>query len=141
MNHNGFKLYYTTPTKLIKSVLIMLEQILYHPTCLPHCLNSCHIHHPPRILLPQYTQYIYPIYPIPPIHPFLPPHPSHPIPPRYITQNLIRYFISHILDHITPIQKSPLHSLLFLQRPMAFNGSNSRQKPYKTSPNIRLQIQ
>ena len=100
MNHNSFKFYYTAPTKLVKTVFMTLEQILYHPTCLPHFSTHAaytipleYFYHNMSLKTILYIQYyIHLLY----AHSF--PY-IHPIPPRYFTQNLIWYFINHILNH------------------------------------------
>jgi hypothetical protein len=68
MSIPDFKTYYATPTTLIKQALTVAEQLFYHPPCTPHCHIPCLLHHPRRILLPQY---------VPPNHIILP----RPLPP------------------------------------------------------------
>jgi hypothetical protein len=102
MDHYDFQNYYATPTKIIKTTLLTFERFVCHPRCTPNCLYPCRIHQPPRTLSPQFVTDDHTIYPLlcpSPIHPALPPHPVHPRPPHYITQNLIQYPISYILDH------------------------------------------
>jgi hypothetical protein len=101
-DHNDFKYYYATPTKLIKNAFNILEQLLYHLPYLPQCPHPSTTHHPSKTLLLQHitpNHIIYPILYPPPAFPSHLPLPLHPPPPRYATQNLLQYPITSILNH------------------------------------------
>jgi hypothetical protein len=54
MNHNDFKYYYNTLTKLTIDAIQNLKQFLCYPICLPSLYNPCPLHCPLRTLFLQY---------------------------------------------------------------------------------------
>ena len=82
MNPNEFKVYHSTPSKLVHSALNIANQLFCHPLCNHECPLSCQHHHPPRSLKNKYIirhHNIPPHLPTPPIHPQTLPSPLYPL--------------------------------------------------------------
>ena len=81
MNPEEFKIYHSTPSKLIQSALHIAAQLFCNPPC-----NQCPLpcQHPPRSLKPKYIISNHNILPFPQVHhvhpPNLPNPPLHPLP-------------------------------------------------------------
>ena len=102
MNPNNFKIYHSNPTKLIKSVLNIANQLFCHPSCHRECPLPCPHHYPPRTLKNDYTiinHNIFLQHPTPPIHPPNSPVPHLPPPPNNMLKIPRQFPIHTILDH------------------------------------------
>ena len=101
MNKDEFKIYHSTPSKLIQSALNIANQLFCHPPC-NQCPLPCQQHHPPRSLKNKYiirNHNILPHTPTAPVHPPNLPIPHLPPPPNNMLKDPRQFPIHKILDH------------------------------------------
>ena len=101
MNPDEFKIYHSSPSKLIRSALNIATQLFCHPLC-NQCPIPCQQHPPPRSLKNKYIIRQNNILPQSPTAPIHPPN-SHilplPPPPNDMLKNPQQFPIHKILDH------------------------------------------
>ena len=93
MNPTEFKIYHSTPSKLIHSALNIANQLFCYPTC-NQCPLPCQQHPPPRSLKNKYIIRHHNILPHPPAIPVYPPNvhmPHLPSPPKPMLKDLRQF--------------------------------------------------
>ena len=101
MNSDEFKIYHSTPSKLIQSALNIAYQLFCHPIC-NQCPQPCPQHHSPRSLKDKYILRHHTILPHPLTAPVHPPNriiPPLPPPPKDMLKDPRQFPINKILDH------------------------------------------
>ena len=101
MDPDEFKIYHSTPSKLINSALYIANQLFCHLPC-NQCPLPCQQHHPPRSLKNKYIIRHHNILPHPPaasIHPSNLHIPPLPLSPTNMLKDPRTFSIHKILDH------------------------------------------
>ena len=102
MNHNEYRKYHGTSTKLLKNALDYTKQLFCSSLCQYTCNLPCLTHTNKFLLKDHYTiphHTIHPRIQKPPTHPPSPPPPSLLKPPNHIIKTPSTHPISHIITH------------------------------------------